>query len=377
MDQFRRPPHMARLGPVLLIVYRWLAWVVACAIAWQQGRLAATGWLLGLTFVVAVLTTVFAVRYTAVARRNASRLLPDLVLAAALLLSGGWDGPFSMVASSALLLPALLYGWRGALMAGLSLTTFTIAALWASGQPPAALVAEEQQVALLYALTLPSLVGIALSLLVDLVQTLTNPAEPRARVIIGQNRVDRVSSAVDERLSVRETPPAAATSAPFEGLSLAALTTVRTAEPRVEELRRSLFAPFPTPDTELRDALEHLANRFQVQTDTPTHVTLLGRVRAVPRPQRLLLVRLVQESLLNVQQHAHAEAVSLTLRFDTGVVQLLVQDNGIGLLDGTHERPGLHALRAMNYRIEEFGGRLDIFETDGGGVTVRAAVPIE
>jgi signal transduction histidine kinase len=47
------------------------------------------------------------------------------------------------------------------------------------------------------------------------------------------------------------------------------------------------------------------------------------------------------------------------------------------LLDGTHERPGLHALRAMQYRLAEFGGRLDVFETEGGGVTVRATMPLE
>jgi len=58
-------------------------------------------------------------------------------------------------------------------------------------------------------------------------------------------------------------------------------------------------------------------------------------------------------------------------------VALLIQDDGVGLLDGTHERPGLHALRAMQYRLAEFGGRLDVFETEGGGVTVRATMPLE
>ena len=49
----------------------------------------------------------------------------------------------------------------------------------------------------------------------------------------------------------------------------------------------------------------------------------------------------------------------------------------VSVVIATHERPGLHALRAMQYRLAEFGGRLDVFETEGGGVTVRATMPLE
>jgi signal transduction histidine kinase len=31
----------------------------------------------------------------------------------------------------------------------------------------------------------------------------------------------------------------------------------------------------------------------------------------------------------------------------------------------------------MHYRLAELGGRLDVFETEGGGVTVRATMPLE
>ena len=117
--------------------------------------------------------------------------------------------------------------------------------------------------------------------------------------------------------------------------------------------------------------------RFGQHTGVSARVTLLGRTRVVSPIHRSLLVRLAQESLLNVQQHAHAGSAVLTLRYDASSVALLIQDDGVGLLDGTHERPGLHALRAMQYRLTEFGGRLDVFETEGGGVTVRATMPLE
>jgi signal transduction histidine kinase len=65
------------------------------------------------------------------------------------------------------------------------------------------------------------------------------------------------------------------------------------------------------------------------------------------------------------------------LRFVGWWVGVVIVVVGVGLVVGCVERPGLHALRAMQYRLAEFGGRLDVFETEGGGVTVRATMPLE
>ncbi|MFN3372105.1 MAG: ATP-binding protein, partial [Chloroflexus sp.] len=56
---------------------------------------------------------------------------------------------------------------------------------------------------------------------------------------------------------------------------------------------------------------------------------------------------------------------------------LQVEDDGVGLLDGTYERPHLHALRALRYRVAEFDGQLAVFEGEQGGLTVRVTLPLE
>ena len=152
---------------------------------------------------------------------------------------------------------------------------------------------------------------------------------------------------------------------------------MRTTEPGVEELRRVLFAPLPLNESDLPALLDVLSIRFGKHTGLATNVSVLGRVRTVHHTQRDVLVRLTQEALVNVQQHAHASSTAFTLRYDSKSVALMVQDDGVGLLDGTYERPGLHALRAMQYRVNELGGRMDVFETEGGGVTVRATMPLD
>jgi signal transduction histidine kinase len=172
-------------------------------------------------------------------------------------------------------------------------------------------------------------------------------------------------------------PSRARPTLPDDAPLAAQATKIRATEQSVEDLRRVIFTPLPSIDMDLAPALDLLALRFGQHTGVSARVTLLGRTRVVSPIHRSLLVRLAQESLLNVQQHAHAGSAVLTVRYDASSVALLIQDDGVGLLDGTHERPGLHALRAMQYRLAEFGGRLDVFETEGGGVTVRATMPLE
>jgi signal transduction histidine kinase len=105
--------------------------------------------------------------------------------------------------------------------------------------------------------------------------------------------------------------------------------------------------------------------------------TVVGTVQPLSQAYHMVLLRCAQEALLNVQQHAHAHSVQIALTFEARAVTLVIQDDGVGLLDGTYERPGLHALRAVRYRLSELDGQLAVFESENGGVTVRATLPFE
>jgi signal transduction histidine kinase len=90
-----------------------------------------------------------------------------------------------------------------------------------------------------------------------------------------------------------------------------------------------------------------------------------------------MLLRVAQEALLNIAQHSHAHHVLITIAFEPRALTLAIEDDGVGLLDGTYERPGMHALRALRYRLSELDGHLAVFESEIGGVTVRATLPME
>jgi hypothetical protein len=271
----------------------------------------------------------------------------------------------------------LLFSWRGGIMAGLDFAALTAAALWAIGESPADLVTESGWPSLARMMAGPVLFGGLLPVLAELLRHSLAQRSSRRRVPTLPHMERDIGADAPRFTAIGRAPSRARPSLPDDAPLAVQATKIRAAEQSVEDLRRLIFTPLPSLDMDLAPALDLLALRFGQHTGVSARVTLLGRTRVVSPIHRGLLVRLAQESLLNVQQHAHAGSAVLTVRYDASSVALLIQDDGVGLLDGTHERPGLHALRAMQYRLAEFGGRLDVFETEGGGVTVRATMPLE
>ncbi|NOK61075.1 MAG: hypothetical protein GFH27_549307n58 [Chloroflexi bacterium AL-W] len=385
MSKIRQHPWLA--DDVIFYTYRWFVLVITIAIVVMQTELATYGgWLLGLAS-VSILATIFARPYIRIAQRNPVVMTFD-VLIAAVVMVGVADferlNPLMFYATSSLILPALLFGWRGGVMAGLAFVTFDLSAHWAFQQrPPLELIELGQPGvwALVMTMLMPPVLGVVFPFIVDFVRTYIGyrSRSKRLRRTLSSNVVNSRSSWEGSLNRFVATSSSEENDRDLRTeQAFLSSTAVRITEPSTEELRRVLFEPFPATDIDLPAALDLLATRFAQQTGAEAQLTLIGRTRTVQYSQHTALVRLAQEALLNAQQHAQAELIELTLHYDGYSVVLLIQDDGIGLLDGTYERPGgLHALRAMRYRITELGGRLDIFETEDGGVSVRVMVPLE
>ncbi|WP_157042721.1 sensor histidine kinase [Roseiflexus castenholzii] len=383
MSGTRLPPNPWLADHVIFFTSRWMVWGATLLWVLAQGLLDATQlWALCLALLVNMLATRFAQSYLRIVRRNPATLMIDIVYGVALVLfSGGWDSAFLLCASSSLVLPALMYGWRGGIMAGLTFVSIDLAALWAAGAPPAdrLLTGEVSGMTLALTMMAPPLFG-----------ALVHPLVEMMRDYVEHRRAPSRRSPERSDMRPRRSAPPDAPSLPRESggvrsisrdasepSPVAQATRIRTAEHGADELRRLLFAPLAATDVELGTAIDILTSRFSQHTGIAVRVTQLGRARHVRHAQRQLLVRLAQEALLNVQQHAHASSVNVTLRYDSSSVVLMIQDDGIGLLDGTYERPGWRSLRTLQYRLAEHDGRLDVFELDGGGVTVRVSLPLD
>jgi two-component system NarL family sensor kinase len=78
------------------------------------------------------------------------------------------------------------------------------------------------------------------------------------------------------------------------------------------------------------------------------------------------LFRIVQEGLTNIERHAQARNVSITLHGTKDNVRLTVIDDGVGFnVTQVERRQAGIGLRNIRERVEHFGGRLDLISVPG------------
>jgi two-component system NarL family sensor kinase len=147
----------------------------------------------------------------------------------------------------------------------------------------------------------------------------------------------------------------------------------------VRTLRSAIVGIYPPNlDAEgLGQALSDLTARLSaqglgvsLQMDDP-----VGYGRAVDR----ILFRACQEGLRNVESHASAQRVDVSVRREGGRVVMVMRDDGRGIDDGDAARArrdghvGLGFLRDL---VQDAGGELSVRRIDeGGGTMLRVEVP--
>jgi hypothetical protein len=372
--------------PVLFFGYRWFAWSIAAislALPSFQHSLASQTWLLALTFMFNLMATALAASYVRMARARHPVLIFDVLASVALVwASGGGELPFLPYALGSLVLPAILLPQlRSALSFAAAFALIDLVAPWIPPSDGTAAAPDAMTVAVRVAA--PFVFVLLASWAVRLARqavrggsSLSPGAADRQR----RARPDLPSlPGRDARGSRLALPPVAGrrgVEPAFDAPVATPLATISGGDREAQNARRQIFALSSGIAADLPTALDQLAAAFGRRTSLNVRAVVVGAARAVPAAQHQTLLRLAQESLLNVQQHAHASAALLTLRYEPHALTLTVQDDGVGLLDGTHERPGMHALRALAHRLAELDGTLDVVEGASGGLTVRGTTPL-
>ena len=128
-------------------------------------------------------------------------------------------------------------------------------------------------------------------------------------------------------------------------------------------------------DLGLARALEHLAREWGQRSGVNIE-TACEDPGAVPEAVATALFRVAQEALGNVEQHAHAEHVSLALRRRDGRLRFEVVDDGRGFdADALLRSPraGL-GMTHMRERVESLGGRFEL-SSSAAGTLLAATFP--
>ncbi len=86
-------------------------------------------------------------------------------------------------------------------------------------------------------------------------------------------------------------------------------------------------------------------------------------------------IHILGEALANIEKHARATHVWVTLTREGNEAILKVKDNGVGI-EGNGEKPGHYGLSIMQERAQAIEGRVTIESNAGVGTTVTLAIAL-
>lgn len=90
----------------------------------------------------------------------------------------------------------------------------------------------------------------------------------------------------------------------------------------------------------------------------------------------LMLYRIVQEQLNNITKHSKAKNAGITIRKTDSKVQLIINDDGIGVdLSAADNAEGM-GLRNIRNRIELYQGKIDMITSPGNGFILKVEFEI-
>jgi signal transduction histidine kinase len=145
----------------------------------------------------------------------------------------------------------------------------------------------------------------------------------------------------------------------------------------MDALRRSV-AGLRAPglgDRALRPALQTLCVEVGQRAGLEVNCQVEESVDQLSLVLAEALWRITQEALTNVEKHARARRVEISLKAEPRAVVLRIADDGVGLPQAANSSPDHFGLRGMRERVEGLGGTLEV---RGGvdGTLLEARLPI-
>jgi signal transduction histidine kinase len=166
------------------------------------------------------------------------------------------------------------------------------------------------------------------------------------------------------------------------------IAKLRSVEARVAEtaavFRESLAVlDDVTPDQSLTTTLRGDCEAFTRRTGVVARCVALTDVPALDPSRGTTVVAVVREALVNVEKHAHATSVVVSLVASGDGLAVAIADDGLGWPHAAAHVPSTPSpdhssgmgLKASYDRVARVGGALSIVGNEDGGLTVRAWVP--
>jgi two-component system NarL family sensor kinase len=174
-----------------------------------------------------------------------------------------------------------------------------------------------------------------------------------------------------EQLSTRD--------GPLKGEAVKLRQMIGHAAEEVERISRNL-RPGVLDELGLIAVLRETSTEFASRTGVSLTLACAPLDTRLPAGIELTLYRILQEALKNVEKHARAGRVSVSLRKLAAFVELAIADDGVGF-DPEHrparrKKKGSLGLLGMRERAAYVDGVLEIKSTPGKGTAIHAQIPL-
>jgi signal transduction histidine kinase len=205
-------------------------------------------------------------------------------------------------------------------------------------------------------------------------------AQERERYKIAQELHDTIQQFLGRLPFYLEVSRAAVWTEPAETDQLLqrSINDVEQAAQIVRQIRHNL-APSQLEQGLVRP-LKGLIARFQQRTEIFTNLTVSPDLdNYVSLEARHALYRVVQQALDNVDAHAEADQVEISIAQADGKIEFIIADNGRGISPTARQQAqelGSFGLRSMQARINAIGGEFSIQSTPGQGTRISGRLPI-
>jgi signal transduction histidine kinase len=157
--------------------------------------------------------------------------------------------------------------------------------------------------------------------------------------------------------------------------------TRRLASKTADEVREVIFA-LHTPDSgdDLASSVRRMLGKIEDSSELQTDLVVTGTPTAATSSVQGALAGVIKEALRNVVKHAQAHVVLVSIRYQNNSIDVVVQDDGVGITDlalRSQEDSYLHyGMRNMRRQVQELGGSFEVHNGEDSGLTLRLGVPL-
>ncbi len=144
-----------------------------------------------------------------------------------------------------------------------------------------------------------------------------------------------------------------------------------------DQMREVLIALSPDTDSKLSTRLMNYADRISQRSDFRVQVDQQGKARVLPALVQRNIFYIFQEALTNIEKHAHAHRVDVTLSWQAKGLTMRVVDDGVGFDCSRQISDGHFGLNNMNERARESNAELCVASQLGIGTQVVLDIPYE